>query len=128
MSKELPNKAPLRDNDKYDYYDGDKETLSRKGDEFWSEETEWTPVRQHGTRTYHTNRYRRKKPTPAETRPENPTHIHQYKEDFDKDCDLKSEINDLLWIHGPDTLTLKEAEALSIHILLCIMHGEISLE
>lgn len=37
---------------------------------------------------------------------------------------LKMEINNLLWMHGPESLTLKQAEVLSCSILHIVLHGE----
>lgn len=38
--------------------------------------------------------------------------------------DLKLEINNLIWMHGPDHLTLKEAEEIALNIYSMIANGK----
>ncbi len=46
-------------------------------------------------------------------------------EDLDEEqiIELKKEINNLIWMHGPGRLTLKKAEALACAILASIRKG-----
>ncbi|HDZ25618.1 hypothetical protein LCGC14_1037050 [marine sediment metagenome] len=38
-------------------------------------------------------------------------------------CELKKEINNLIWMYGPGSLTLKKAEELACTILASIQEG-----
>ena len=44
-------------------------------------------------------------------------------DDEEQIIELKKEINNLVWMHGPDSLTLKKAEALACNILASIREG-----
>jgi len=62
---------------------------------------------------------------PPEERPvDSINEMYARETEEDRIGDLKLEINNLIWMHGPDSLTLKDAEQIALTIYEMIAYGK----